>query len=221
MGAKDWMVFYAERDVPSVLRERPTLDREATERFVERLFPGHALTALDDVSLLDGNPPDEEVYAAVWPGAMVVCSGELGIDRPSTLDRRFIEEGAGRTIYLHAMHSVVDWFAFAVWESDGQLRRALSLSPDSGIVENIGDPLPFEEPFWAGDRPAVDAEDDDDEEPYAFAFHPLELGEEALGTLFGFVYEGPASVETIDPDDIALAAFALKPRKRGLFGRRR
>jgi hypothetical protein len=157
----------------------------------------------------------------VWPGAMVVCAGELGIDRPSTLDRRFIEAGAGRTIYLHAMHSVVDWFAFAVWESDGQLRRALSLSPDSGIVENIGDPLPFEKPFWAGDRPAVDPEDDDDDEPYPFAFHPLELGEEALGTLFGFVYEGPASADTIDPDDIILAAFALKPRKRGLFGRRR
>ena len=31
------MVFYAERDVPSVLRERPTLDREATDRMVERL----------------------------------------------------------------------------------------------------------------------------------------------------------------------------------------
>jgi hypothetical protein len=27
MGAKDWMVFYAERDVPSFLRERPTIDR--------------------------------------------------------------------------------------------------------------------------------------------------------------------------------------------------
>jgi hypothetical protein len=63
---------------------------------------------------------------------MVVCSGELGIDRPSALDRRFIEVGAGRTIDLHAMHSVVDWFAFAVWESDGQVRRALSSSPDSG-----------------------------------------------------------------------------------------
>lgn len=219
MGAKDWMVFYAEQDVPGVLHERPALDRQATERLVERLFPGHELTAIDDVSLLESNPPDDEVYAAVWPGAMVVCTGEVGIDRPSTLDRRFIEEGAGRTIYLHAMHSVVDWFAFAVWDSNGQLCRALSLSPDDGIVENIGDPLPFEEPFWAGDRPAV--EPDDDEEPYPFAFHPLELGEEALGTLFGFVYEGPATVDTIDPEDITLAAFALKSRKRGLFGRRR
>ena len=83
MGAKDWMVFYAERDVASVLRERPTLDREATVQLVGRLFPGHSATALDDVSLLDGQPDDGEVYAAVWPGATVVCSAEVAVDRRS------------------------------------------------------------------------------------------------------------------------------------------
>jgi hypothetical protein len=211
MGAKDWMVFYAEQDVPSVLRERPALDRAATERLVEELFPGRARTPLDDVTLWSGNPPDDEVYAAVWPGAAVVCSGELGLDRPSAVDRRFLEAGAGRTIYLHAMHSVVDWFAFAVWSPDGQLRRALSLSPDSGVIEDVGERLPFEAPFWAGDRPAIDPEDmDEDEEPYPFAFHPLELAEEALGSLFGFVYEGPPELAVVDPDDITLAVYSLK-----------
>ena len=185
MGAKDWMVFYADQDVPSVLRDRPTLDRQATNRLVERLFPRHAVSQLEDVSLLEGDPRDGNVHAAVWPGAAIVCSEELGVDRPSTVDRRFIEAGAGRTTYLHAMHSVVDWCAFAVWEPDGQLRRALSLSPDSGIVENVGHPLPFEEPFWADDRPAIDPDDDDDEDPYPVAFNPLELGEEALGRCSG------------------------------------
>ena len=218
MGAKDWMVFYADRDIPSVLRERPAFECDATERLVEQLFPGQTVTPIDDVSLLSGNPADEEVYAAVWPGATIVCSAELGIDRPSTLDRRFLEAGAGRTIYLHAMHSVVDWFAYAIWGPDGQLRRSLSLAPDSGVIENFGDPLPFEEPYWAGDHPAVDAEDGDDS--YPFVFHPLELAEAALGTLFGFVYEGPPSLEVVDPDDIPLAAFAVAPPKR-LFGRRR
>ncbi|WP_439145646.1 DUF6928 family protein [Streptomyces canus] len=33
------------------------------------------------------------------------------------------------------MHSVVGWFAFAAW-GDGRLLRSLSLSPDSGIIEN-------------------------------------------------------------------------------------
>ncbi|MEU6287191.1 hypothetical protein [Streptomyces sp. NPDC046988] len=59
----------------------------------------------------------------------------------------------GRRLILHAMHSAVDWLAFAVWE-DGRLDRSLSLSPDSGVTENIGEPLPFELPYWAGERPA-------------------------------------------------------------------
>jgi len=33
-----------------------------------------------------------------------------------------------------------------------------------------------------------------------------------LGTLFGFVYEGPASLATVEPEEITLAAFALTPQ---------
>lgn len=218
MGAKDWMVFYAEQDVRDVLSARPAFDRAATSGLVENLFG--RVTPIDDVTLMYGNPPDDEVHAAVWPGATVVCAGEVGLDRPSELDPRFLEAGAGRTVYLHAMHSVVDWFAFAVWQPDGSLRRALSLSPDSGIIENTGDPFEFEQPFWAGDHPAIDPEDDDEDEPYPFVFHPLELAEVTLGTMFGFVYEGPPELEVVDPDELALAAFKLSPRRRRWFARR-
>lgn len=209
------MVFYAERDVPSVLRARPAFDRDATTELVQRLFPEHAVTAIDDVTLLDGDPPDDQVYAAVWPGASVVCAGELGVDQPSAVDPRFLAAGAGRTVYLHAQHSVVDWFAFAIWEPDGSLRRALSLSPDSGIVEDVGERLAFEAPYWAGEHPAVEPDDE-----YPFAFHPLELAEETLAQLFGFAYEGPADADTIDPDDIPLAAFSIGRRQRKWFSRR-
>ena len=53
---------------------------------------------------------------------------------------------------MHGMHSVVDWLCFAVWE-DGRLIRSLSLSPDGGIQENIGEPFAFELPYWAGEHP--------------------------------------------------------------------
>ena len=222
MGAKDWMVFYADEHIPTVLNARPSFDRAATERLVTELFPRRTVTPIDDVTMLYGNPPDDEVYAAVWPGATVVCTGEVGLDRPSTLNRRFLEAGAGRTVYLHAMHSVVGWSCFALWEPGGQLRRSLSASPDDGVIEDIGEPLAFEKPFWAGEHPAIDPEEEDDEDdPFPLPFDPMELGEEALASLFGFVYEGgPSNTETVDPDDIPLAAFKLTGRKRSWFGRR-
>lgn len=220
MGAKDWMIFYAERDVADVLRGGPVFDREATEGLVRHLFPDRDVTAIDDVTLARGNPPDDEVYAAVWPGATVVCAGELGVDYPSAVDRRFLDAGAGRTVYLHAMHSVVDWFAFAVWGPDGQLRRALSVSPD-GVLEDIGDPMPFEQPFWAGEHPALDPEEDDPDDPFPLPFDPLDLAEAALETLFGFVYEGPIDRDPLDPASITLAAFSIPAPKRRWFGRGR
>jgi len=52
---------------------------------------------------------------------------------------------------LHVKHSVVDWFAYAIWQ-DGVLLRSLSVSPGE-VFEDIGAPPPFEAPFWAGGRP--------------------------------------------------------------------
>jgi len=100
--------------------------------------------------------------------------------------------------------------AFAFWEA-GPLLRSLSLSPDSGIIENIGEPLPFEMPYWAGDRPAdVIPWPDQDDEPYALPFHPLELGEDALRALCGFVQEGRPEPDDIDAGSIALHGFRVR-----------
>ena len=157
----------------------------------------------------------------MWPGATIVCTGAVALDRPTQLDARFLAEGLGRTVYVHAMHSVVDWFALGVWGPDGELQRSLSLSgADEEIIENIGDLLAFERPFWAGDLPATD-----DEEDYPFPFHPLELGEAALDHLFGFVFEGYTGMPdntSVDPFGVTLAGFRLTghPAKRRLFGRR-
>ena len=105
-------------------------------------------------------------------------------------------------MYLHAMHSVVDWLAFAQWK-DGQLVRSLSLSPDSGILEDIGERLRFEEPFWAGRHPATD----DDGYDYPFPFHPLELGEAALKEFFGYQLEGFIDPAQLEPETIPLVKY--------------
>jgi hypothetical protein len=47
------------------------------------------------------------------------------------------------------------------------------------------------------------------EEPYPLPFHPLELGEEALRALFGFIIEGRRELGDVDPDEVALHGFDL------------
>jgi hypothetical protein len=107
------------------------------------------------------------------------------------------------TATLHAMHSVVDWFAYATW-ANGKLVRSLSLSPDSGIMEDFGQHLSFEEPYWAGAHPAVD---DDEENAYPFPFHPLELGEAALKDQFGYQLEGYIDASLLEPESIPLVRY--------------
>jgi hypothetical protein len=122
---------------------------------------------------------------------------------PSQFPARYLDAAAGRRVVLHAMHSVTDSLAYAIWEN-GSLVRSLCLSPDSGIVENIGDPLPFEEPYWAGGYPVGD--------DYPLPFHPLELGGgEALRELFGFTVEGRPQAADIDADAVRLAGFQVPP----------
>ena len=106
------------------------------------------------------------------------------------------------------MHSVVDWFAYALWSGNGTLLRALSLSPRSGTAEDVGQRLGFEKPYRSGDRPAAAAGAG---HRYPFPFHPLELAEAAWRALFGFNYEGPYRDDDPDLERIVLAGFARHP----------
>jgi hypothetical protein len=192
MGAKDSILMYADSDVHPILQSEPSIDREATRQFVGRLYPGRAVSEIADGTLFDqADPPDLHLYAACFPGLTVICAADVALDHPSELAMSFHAEARGRTLYLHAMHSGVNWFAYAIWTGDGQLGRSLSLSPDSGVMENIGSPLPFEAPYWAGEK-ALEPEEED-EDAYALPFDPLEMGEDALRTLIGFNYEGITS----------------------------
>jgi hypothetical protein len=200
VGAKDWMIVYADGDVRPVLRKAPEPDRDATRALVARLYPDHEITPLDDGNLNhNANPREGEVYAGCFDGLTIVCTDDAALDAPSQVDPRFL--ALGRTTYLHAMHSVVDWGAFAEWAPDGTLRRALSLSPDSGIVENTGTPYEFEAPYWAGERPVGDG--------YPLPFHPLDLAEAALRAFFGFTYEGVRLDDDPELADVVLLGFAV------------
>jgi hypothetical protein len=211
MGAKTWMLVYSNGPARTILKAAPVLDRAATLAFAQQLFPADKLTEIEDGSLSYTNPPDDELVVGCFPGLSVIAAAEFGIDYPSQLPAEFVARGRGQTLTLHAMHSVVDWFAYAIWQ-DGKLQRALSLSPDSGILEDIGPKLPFEAPYWAGEHPAIDPEDEDEENPYPFVFHPLELGEAALLDCFGYQIEGFVDPEHLEPEDVVLMRFRRSAR---------
>ncbi len=205
MGAKTWMLVYSDGDASERLSAGVTLDRPATDSLIKKLFPNEKMEAIADGHLAYTHPPNDIIYAGCFGGVSVVAAKEFGGDYPSKVDPRFLDPSLGAHIYLHAMHSVVDWLAFAKWEN-GTLVRSLSLSPDSGILEDKGGKLAFELDFWEGRHPAVDPEEAD-ELDYPLPFHPLELGEAALKAFFGYQLEGYPEEDLYDPESIPLAGY--------------
>lgn len=203
MGAKTWMLVLADSDARKALAANPELDREATQQLANELFPGEKLEPIGEGDLSYTCPPDNEVHIGCFPGVSVVAAKEFGIDYPSKLPQRFIAAGGNGTVTLHAMHSVVDWFAYATW-ANGKLVRSLSLSPDNGIMEDIGQRLSFEEPYWSGEHAAVDG---DEEDSYPFPFHPLDLGEATLKDRFGYQLEGYVDASLLEPESIPLVRY--------------
>ncbi len=216
MGAKTWMLVYAQGgDARSTLAARPALDRAESARVAEQLFAADELQPLADASLAWTAPPDEELLVGCFPGGLTVLAAkEFALDQPSALDARFLDHAQGRDVFLHAMHSAADWLAFAHWR-EGRLLRALSVSPDDGVIEEEGARLPFELPFWNGAHPADDPEDlAEGEAPYPLPFHPLELGEAALREFFGYQLEGVVDASLLQPEALPLLRFRRKARRK-------
>ncbi|GAB1644354.1 hypothetical protein KRMM14A1259_47770 [Krasilnikovia sp. MM14-A1259] len=84
------------------------------------------------------------------------------------------------------MQSTIDWYAFAVWDR-GKLIRSFSASAGDGVLENIGEPLSFEDA----------------------AASPVERVNEALRTYVGFVQEGRFEFDGVDPEELRVATFVF------------
>jgi hypothetical protein len=211
MGAKTAILVYADGEPAELLRDARDPEPDATRALVARTNPEWAGSPSSSSGSLgdDLYPGQGTVFAGAFPGVEVLCDQQVMIDRPSELPASLLQAGSNqRRIILHAMHSVNDWLAFAIWES-GTLVRSLSLSPGSGIIEDIGTPLDFERPYWAGEHPVL-TPSLPGRPPYPLPFHPLELGgEAALRALLGFSVEGRPLDTDIDPCAIRLAGFEV------------
>ena len=113
------------------------------------------------------------------------------------------------------MHSIVDWFAYAVWNSDGTLDRSLNLNTGDGVTESLGTPRSFEAPYWSGEHDNLDDEEDleededledddvpeDDPDYIEVGFDPMDMAGAAFEALFGF--------SLMDNDENALSMTTL------------
>lgn len=213
MGAKTGLLAFSDGDIRPALLGATQSERPEAEALVRRVHQdhvqrGHTVEPIGDTTLEITYPPDDITCATVLPGADLLCDRRFMLDLPSQLPEHILSLGADRRIILHSMHSVVDWLAFAIWEN-GTLVRSLSVSPDSGIMENIGDPFDFELPYWAGEHPVEPTPGWPSEGPYPLPFHPLELGEDALRALFGFIIEGHPEPDDINCDDVHMHQFRV------------
>lgn len=66
MGAKDWMLFYANGEIRPILQATPALDRAATHALVKRLYPSHWIAPVEDGTLLEQGGPPSRVWG--WRG---------------------------------------------------------------------------------------------------------------------------------------------------------
>ena len=79
MGAKTWMLVYADVNAREALKAGPVLNREATSRLATDLFPEEKLQLLGDGTLSSTCPPDNELWTGPFPGISIIAAKEFGI----------------------------------------------------------------------------------------------------------------------------------------------
>ncbi|MFI1423176.1 DUF6928 family protein [Streptomyces sp. NPDC020731] len=200
MGSKAAVAVFTDADPKKAFRNIEVIDYAKSKHLAEMAL-GVALreTGLSALDLAVW-PDSGSVCAASLPEFEIICSRKLARYRPSELTEWISRLAGGRDAYAVFMHSVEDWGAFAVWSGD-HLLRSLSVNPDSGIIEDVGERLPFEVPFWEGEHSVRD------EASYGLPFHPIDFGNEALREFFGFILEGREDETCFDPEEVEIPEF--------------
>lgn len=227
MGATASTIWYVDAPDPAaVLAQHPEPDADAAFALAGRMYPETVAVPLQSTSLADSaGPAGRDVYIGSYPGLTVVCGTNLARPKPSTIDETWTRPLASERTYLVCTNSAQPWGAFAYWDR-GALQRSFSAT-SSFIFENIGLPLVWERPFWAGERPARHSAETLPD-PQSLPFDPTEFADAANAEWLGFHYADPAAADGTATADIAVCGFRLyrsgeeppaepdRPQTRGL-----
>ena len=173
MGAKSAAVVFAQGWPADLLASCPAHDPAQAADVAARVFPDRTCVRVEDDDFLELYPGEDELIVGCYPGVVIVAAQDLGGLEPEEMEQSLIRLVPATTVLHHSMHSVVDWFAYSLWQ-DGRLVRALSVSPDDGVMTDVGERQPFEVPYWNGEHPWDDEEPDEDD-PNDMSIDALEL----------------------------------------------
>lgn len=215
MGSRVSTIWYVDTDDPlSVLREHPQPDIEAAEALAGTLHPDLevSLTGRSTLSSAAAVTDGEIVFIGAYPGLTVVCSADLAVPRPSTLPERWIQARTCARTYYVASRPDIEWGAFSMWEN-GTLTRSFSATPVH-IHEDVGLPLVWEKPFWAGDFP-LQHPPGLLPDPQSLPFDPGMFAEGANLEWLGFRYSDATADTAVDIGVLSLHRFAIHPPGEG------
>lgn len=218
MGPTASTIWYVDAPDPAaVLREHPDPDADAALALAGRMYPEMVAVPLTSGSPTSGSPASvslatsagpqgHEVFIGSYPGLTVVCGANLTLRRPSTLAESWTRPLASEHTYLVAADSAGPWGAFAYWER-GALRRSFSAT-SAHIYENLGLPLVWERPYWAGEHPAtrpIETLPD----PQSLPFDPGEFADAANARWLGLRFVNPDPAAETAAADLRVCGFTL------------
>jgi hypothetical protein len=155
-----------------------TQDPEAAAELARRLYPDYTVVETGD-TVLDFAlwPYEDELFVGAYGEALVVCDRRLFRidDRARGLADEIARALPGGSCGVLVLHSVVSgcWFR---WYDGDRARRDVYVTADDGVVVDLGERLPAEEPFWAG----IDAGGHDVPLPFDYEEYGLALAREYL-----------------------------------------
>lgn len=202
-----WFVTAAEP--ASILEAEPKADRGYGRKYLSQLNPSWPITPIGQFPMNRSAPPAEgEFYIGGFPGVTVVQTWVEDLERLSDLDEGLLSSAPAADTFAFAVNSETGYGGLAHWQG-GVLKRSLC-AVRTRLIEDVGLPEPFENPYWAGEHGRQIG-------GIALPFEPVDLARAAEQEWIGVEISA-------DGPDIQVAGFAVdgrpepkldKPAKRG------
>ena len=219
MGSKCNLIVLADGIPKATIASDAAPDPIRTVSALREFFPGVDFQPTGDTELDDVWPSRGELHACVIDDVFMIADQDIEWFEPTDeISKRLHAPRA----YLFGMHSVSDWGGFVMLE-DGRVRRYVNLTCDDGVIDDVGEPLEFEVPYWSGEHDDLEEEGYDDHEQDGYddatlRFHPIDFVNAGLRHLVGVQTEGLVG----DPQllDLKQARFLryAKPEGVSLYG---